>query len=169
MPFDKSKPFGKCTVCTSRANLLQISFKVEEIVDCERCGDFHISHVIVDELGLPYTEPKQQALASYTIRKMFAKSGKRVPLTKDFFEAQKKRTLPTPMEAADNLVLWMGEQAGVSPGRQIKMDASDVSLLGSLGLVASDDFVWLRQNLTDQKLCEFDPVQAGSGGKADNS
>jgi hypothetical protein len=53
----------------------------------------------------------------------------------------------------------MGEQAGVSPGRQIKMDASDVSLLGALGLVASDDFVWLRQNLTDQKLCEFDPVQ----------
>jgi hypothetical protein len=155
MPFDESKRHGRCTVCTSRANLLHIDFGVAEIVDCERCGDFHISHVIVDDVGLPYTEPKQQALASYTIRKMFASSGRRVDLTREFFEALKTRSLPTPMGAADNLIVWMAEQAGESPGRDIKIVPSDASLMGTIGLLMASDINWLVNNLVDQKLCAF--------------
>jgi hypothetical protein len=153
MPFDESKRHGHCTVCNSRANLLHASFNVAEIVDCERCGDFHITHVTADDLGLPYREPKQQALASYTIRKMFASSGKRVVLTREFFEALKTRSLPTPMEVADNLIVWMAEQAGESPGRDIKIVASDASLMGTIGLLIASDIHWLVTNLVDQKLC----------------
>src|SRR4051812_40078720 len=153
MPFDESKRHGHCTVCNSRANLLHASFNVAEIVDCERCGDFHITHVTADDLGLPYREPKQQALASYTIRKMFASSGKRVILTREFFEALKTRSLPTHMEVADNLIVWMAEQAGESPGRDIKIVASDASLMGTIGLLMASDIHWLVTNLVDQKLC----------------
>jgi hypothetical protein len=173
MPFDESEQHGRCAVCNSRANLLHTNFGVAEVVDCERCGDFHISHVIADDVGLPYREPKQQALASYIIRKMFASSGKRVDLTRDFFEALKTRSLPTPMEVADNLIVWMAEQAGESPGREIKIVPSNASLMGTIGLLMPSDIHWLVINLVDQKLCTFNrdnsqaslTIRAGRGSR----
>jgi hypothetical protein len=125
--------------------------------------------VIADDVGLPYELPdirlsddrlhreaqKQQALASYTIRKMFASSGKRVDLTREFFEALKTRSLPTPMEVADNLIVWMAEQAGESPGHEIKIVPSNASLIGTIGLLMSSDIHWVVNTLVDQKLCIF--------------
>src|SRR6516162_8329537 len=103
MPYTKSKPAGPCTVCGSEeANILYSQFRRGEVVDCARCGDFQISHLIADELGLPFSDPKQRALASYTIRKMQA-SSRRPKLSREFFESLRGRTLPTPAEASDNL------------------------------------------------------------------
>jgi hypothetical protein len=133
MPFTESKYVRPCTVCGSRANHLVINFNVGEVVDCSRCGDFHVSHVTADALGLPFEEPKKQALASYTIRKIYASTAQRVHLTKDFFESLEKRALPTPAEAADNLILWIAEKADGSPGRRVMIDYADTALLGILG------------------------------------
>jgi hypothetical protein len=102
-------------------------------VNCRRCGDFHISAQTHDDIGPQFNEPKSQALASHTIRKLYASAKRRVGLSDDFFEALKTRTLPTPAEAADNLILWIAEKADGRPGRQITIDYGDTALLTILG------------------------------------
>jgi len=152
MPFSEKNNVNPCTVCKSDSNFRNMSFNVGEVVDCERCGDFHISHVTADNLGLPFEEPKEQALASHIIRKMYASTGRRVELTKDFFDALKKRALPTPAEAADNLILWMANQADGRPGRVIKLVYANRALLATLGVIEEGDVRWLVQSLQAQNL-----------------
>jgi hypothetical protein len=116
MPYTTvEKEIGTCTVCTSPANILRTSFGVGELVDCSRCGDFEVDHGVADEVGLPFADPKKQALASYTIRKMQA-SG-RAPLTREFFRELERRALPTPAEASDNLIIGLSTPDGATARR----------------------------------------------------
>ena len=43
MPFNPTDQTHPCTICTSGANVLRFDFRVGEIVDCTRCGDFIVS------------------------------------------------------------------------------------------------------------------------------
>jgi hypothetical protein len=108
MPYDPNATslHGQCTVCTSPANILQTGFGgVGEVVNCSRCGDFRVSRVVAVDERLPFTDPKKQALASHTIRKMQTPGARRPQLTADFFHALENRQLPTPAEASDNLLI----------------------------------------------------------------
>ena len=152
MPYTKSKPAGPCTVCGSEeANILYSQFRRGEIVDCARCGDFQISHVIADELGLPFSDPKQRALASYAIRKMQA-SSPRPKLSREFFASLQGRTLPTPAEASDNLLSWIAEKADGRPGARVTVAPRDLGLQASIGVVEPDDVAWIAGSLQSQGL-----------------
>jgi hypothetical protein len=152
MPYDARVPTGECTVCTSPANIIHSSFGVGEVVNCSRCGDFRVSHIAATDLGLPFTDRKQQALASYTIRKMQSPSALRPQLTVDFFRALETRSLPTPAEASDNLVRWLAEKADGSPGAPIQIIYADHALLGAIGVIGAFDSRWAVESLISQGL-----------------
>jgi hypothetical protein len=152
MPFDVRGPSGNCTVCTSPANILRIRFGVGEVVDCQRCGDFQVSQAAAHDAGLPFTNPKKQALASHTIRKMQTPAAPRPFLTTEFFHALESRTLPTPIEASDNLILWLAEKADGRPGAELEVIYSVPKLLSTIGVVGEEDVRWILGSLTSLGL-----------------
>lgn len=74
MPFDRTKPYGPCIVCTSEANIVAHDVVTGDVIDCSRCGDFSVSRKLIDDEVLLLQDPKQRALASHIIRKMQARS-----------------------------------------------------------------------------------------------
>jgi hypothetical protein len=151
MPFDRTKAFGHCTVCKSEANIIARDFEVGDVIDCSRCGDFSVGKVHIDDESLPFQDPKRAALASHIIRKMQA-PGIRPKLTKEFFEALQTRALPRPAEIMDNFIVLLGEETDGRPGRNIRLDYANPSLLATVGVVAGDDIVWIVNSLYDQRL-----------------
>jgi len=158
MPFAKNDTIGQCTVCGAEANIRSASFNVGEIVDCARCGDFQISHVTADDFGLPFSDPKRRALASYTIRKMQI-SGERPKLTRAFFESLETRSLPTPSEASNNLIVLIGERSGGRPGMAYDVVYGDLALLGTVGVVEPEDLEWIVTSLHSRNLIDGRQVQ----------
>ena len=154
MPFDPRQRTSGCTVCGSPANILQTTFRVGEVVNCSRCGDFRVSHVVADDFGLPFREPKKQALASYTIRKMQPPGAPRPELTAEFFRALERRSLPTPGEVIDNLLLWLADKADNLPGARLELTYSQ-DLFGAIGIVGQNDAAWIIRTLTSQEMIEL--------------
>jgi hypothetical protein len=150
MPFDATQPTGKCTVCDSPANILRTSFRVGEVVNCSRCGDFELSHVVADDVGLPFTEPKKRTLASYSIRKMQRQGAPRPQLSREFFGTLGALHLPSPTDMMDNLLLWLAEQADDRPGRELQISYGDEKLLGTVGGVEFTDLQWTTAFLKSQ-------------------
>ena len=109
MVFQAGGTVEPCTVCTSPANVLQKEFGWGTVVDCSRCGDYSVERVTCDDARLPLGDAKQRALASHLIRKL--QGGRRPYLTTDFFRSLEERSLPTPAEASDSLLLWYAESA----------------------------------------------------------
>jgi hypothetical protein len=166
MPFDATRPYGECTVCGSQANILQSDFGVGEVVDCSRCGDYHVTHVVADDVGLPFRDQKMQALASHTIRKMQAEGGPRPLLTMDFFKALENRRLPTPVEASDNLIRWLGNKADGRPGNSLDLNYTDLQMLSTIGVVDASDVGWIVGSLIQQQMfeCPARTLTAARGG-----
>jgi len=164
LPYQKQfqgRPDGQCTVCNSPANILRTEFKVGTVVDCSRCGDFQIDHVVADDFPLPFTDDKQKALASYLIRRMQRQG--RALLTRDFFELLRQRSLPTPAELCDNLLLWFSEQADGRVGKVVGADKSlsDPDLLASIGAIDTGDAQWAADALTKSGLITFQVMPPG--------
>jgi hypothetical protein len=150
MPYDSNQPTTSCLVCQGHANVYQPDITLRA-VNCSLCGDFKIDRTTVDDLRLPFTESKRQALARHVIRKMTA-SGTRPLLTNEFFQALRERTLPTAAEASDNLLLWIAEQADDSPGRVIGVNRMDDVLYAIVGVKGGFDIEWIVNSLLDQRL-----------------
>lgn len=153
MPYNLDRPTVCCTVCNSEANIDGPDINWDLIVDCARCGDFQISRITSDQLGLPYRTPKERALASHVIRKMQAPRHRPI-LTTDFFDLFRYRTLPTPMELCDNFIIWVAEQQDGRPGNSINHAYSEPTLLGVIGAVEPEDVEWIVRNLQSKDwLC----------------
>jgi hypothetical protein len=101
---------------------------------------------------LPLKDLKQWALASHLIRRL--QGAKRPALNSDFFQSLSQRTLPTPAEAADSLLLWLAEQADGSPGKQIQITYSDQKIQASIGVVDQNDLEWVTGALKNQGLLD---------------
>ena len=151
MPYNLDFPNGGCTVCNRKAKIDGPTSSWDLIVDCVCCGEFQISKITADELGLPYKTPKEQALASHLIRKMQAPRYRPI-LNKEFFDALRHQTLPTPMEASDNLLIWLAGQQDGRPGNEIEIAHADPPLLGTLGVVEPEDVGWIVDSLKSQDL-----------------
>jgi hypothetical protein len=158
MPFDRTENIGTCTVCNSPANILDSKFGVGEIVNCSRCGDFVVSHVVADNLGLPFEDRKKCALASYAIRKMQRAGAPRPKLSMAFFNGLENLSLPSPADLIDNLLLMLAEKADERPGRALKIRYDNEEVLGTIGAVEPTDAEWVVKALVDEKL-----VAAGLG------
>ena len=157
MPYQKlpGQNDGTCTVCTSPANILQLEFGVGSVVNCSRCGDFHVDHVVADDVPLPLADQKQMALASHLIRKL--QKQKRALLTREFFASQKNQSLPTPAELCDNLLLWLAEQMDGWVGRTVGTgrEISDSDILAEIGAIEAGGVRWAAQALKDADLVEL--------------
>lgn len=153
MAFDPRKPTAKCSVCSSPAAVWQNQRQDGEIIYCTRCGDFEILDVIAGTIGLPFTEPKKQALASYVIRKLQKSSAPRPVLNIDFFRALEGRSLPTPAEASDNLLLWLADKVDGIPGTRWELTYS-LELYASIGVVGQNDVAWIMKSLISENLIE---------------
>jgi hypothetical protein len=154
MSFKATRPYGACTVCASQANILQAEFSVGEVVDCSRCGDYRVSRLVADNVGLPFRDQKMLALASHTIRKMQTAGERRPLLTMDFFHALESRSLPTPAEASDNLIQWFGNAADGRPGIPLDLNYTDPVLLSTIGVVDANDVNWIVGSLVQQQMFE---------------
>jgi hypothetical protein len=107
---------------------------------------------------LPITDENRRALASHMIRKLAA-SGQRAELTSEFFASMLRRRLPTPAEAADNLLQWLAEKANGRAGAHLQVPVyHQPELLSAIGVVNGNDIAWIIRSLTSQKLIELAPI-----------
>src|SRR5262249_54709040 len=148
------QPTGNCTVCGSPANILRREFRVGVVVNCSRCGDFQVSHVVADDVGLPFTERKNRALATYNIRKMQKPGAPRPQLAKAFFTALQNLGLPSPANLMDSLPPIFAEHAHERPGRELSIRYNDEEVLGTIGAVEPSDAEWVIRALVAEKLLE---------------
>jgi hypothetical protein len=138
----------ECFVCgQGPIEIKQTSFGLPEIVFCEGCGEYSISREAIEDLKLPLRQPKQRALASHVVRRMQG-SGARPSLDTQFFASLNSRSLPTPMEAADNLLLWFAEKADGKPSAVVHFSRSSRPLIATVGAIDDSDVRWLR-NVTE--------------------
>jgi nucleoside 2-deoxyribosyltransferase len=93
----------------------------------------------------------QRALLSHLIHRMQGK--KRPILPFDLFASLSRRTLPTPAEMTDNLLLTIAERVGGRPGRPLSLNhGEDLLLAASIGAVDGEDVLWAVRSLDAQKL-----------------
>jgi hypothetical protein len=155
MPFSEKLPTEPCPVCGTAANFPKETLGdlgIGQVVHCFRCGDFVIAYNSDLNAGPPLAEKKTQALASHLIRKQ-GTHGKYVVLNTEFFEGLSNTKLPSPAEAADNLLLIFGDWAGASPGTAFHFgDGQNPPLMAIVGVVEWFDLQWLGQTLATQNL-----------------
>jgi len=144
-----------CIVCGSPANILARDIHSGAIIDCSRCGDFSISRMAATDF-LPLKDLKQRALASHLIRRLQGEN--RPALHSDFFQSLSDRTLPTPAEASDSLLLWLADQADGRPGKPITITYSDPEIQALIGVIDWTDLEWVIGALKNQGLLEGDPT-----------
>ncbi len=111
------------------------------------------------DIGLPYQNGKDQALASYIIRKMQA-PGTRPTLTPEFFNSLNHRNLPSPAEASDNFIIWLARQADGMPGQSIKIPSGDQVFRMIIGVVNASDIHWIVYSLKSKGLFNIGTQQA---------
>jgi hypothetical protein len=109
----------QCEVCGSPANIRHSGFY--SVVDCSRCGDFQMDRETEIDLPKACREARHRALASHLIRRM--QGGKRPILGSEFLSSLSRRTLPTPIEMSDNLLLTIAERVEGRPGTPIRIGA----------------------------------------------
>ena len=123
--------------------------------DCIRCGEFVISDVTIDDLGLPFKDKKKAALAAHMLRKL--QNGESPPeLRRNFFEALEGRKLPSPAMQMDNLLLWIGHKTEGQPGSLCTLRNNDPAHQATIGVVDKDDMSWLIRGLEDRGMIKVD-------------
>ena len=122
--------------------------------------------MVADNVGLPFRDQKMQALACHTIRKMQVAGGRRPLLTMDFFLALENRSLPTPVEASDNLIQWLGNKADGRAGSILDLSYTDPQLLSTIGVVDASDVGWIVGSLIQQQMfeCNVRTITTARGG-----
>jgi hypothetical protein len=93
----------------------------------------------------------QRALLSHLIHRMQGR--KRPILPFDLFASLSKRTLPTPAEMIDNLLLTIAMRVEGRPGRPISLNHSqDLALAAAIGAVDGGDVLWAVRSLDAEQL-----------------
>jgi hypothetical protein len=155
MTFTPQSSRDPCLVCGSPSHSIPQG-NGAAIVDCSRCGRYFMNPYVAAECGLPISDPTLIALASHLIRK--AQGAKHFGLTKDFFDGLASRTLPSPAEALDNLLLWLCTGEGKRPGQQITASSTNGALLATVGMIDGEDITWLTDSLASQGMLQGESV-----------
>ncbi len=163
MAFNPKEPTSGCTVCGADANIVFSNYGVGEVVNCSRCGDYRVSHIVANNVGLPFQEQKKTALVSHLIRGL-QKGSARAELTGEFFKSLAQRNLPSPSEVIDNLLLWFGDNTREEPGTLFKIEYGDVGLQATIGVVSAAEIDWILDNLIAQGMVNAPSGSRGSDG-----
>jgi hypothetical protein len=122
--------------------------------NCQRCGNYQVERIAIDDVPLPLTDVKKIAIASYSVRKL--QTGKRPILTQQFFDEISKQELPSPNDLSDNLLLFLAERCGDRPGATFSILHTDLSIASGIGAVNQEDVFWATRELDAEKLIKGD-------------
>lgn len=164
MPFDPQVDIEACPICGAQANIMRRDSEVTISVNCFRCGDYQFeSREVAEDTDLPIRWPEVRAVASYLIRQM---NGALVPLsrrfpprptiTHEFFEALPTRSLPSPAEASDNMLLYLAKQCGSSAAKRVSITYAEPDMAPIIGVMGENDVQWVIDNLTHRGLVKAD-------------
>ena len=149
---EHSQGVSTCPICGYYANVFGHAFD-DKVVWCARCGDFVITDALCDDWPSEHKGDKKFiALASYVIRSL--QHPERPPHfdRKGLLSLLDGRTLPTPAEAAESLILWLGDVLNGNPGDYCA--ESYTTLAGLVGGTANNDVMWLKNSLISSGLIE---------------
>jgi hypothetical protein len=108
----------------------------------------------------------RRSLMSHTLRRMQRPDQKHLhQITSDELPSYwKDERLPTPLEQADNLILWIGDNQE-APGTWVDGTQSAIAAMIGIGVSAdgndSGGFAWLNSQLEPKKLYRFHPSPPG--------
>jgi hypothetical protein len=134
--------------------------------DCPRCGSFALSGtaepVLMQRLG---EVPFRRSLMSHTLRRMQRPDQKRFHVigTDELPTFWREERLPSPLEQADNLILWIGDNQ-MTPHAWAETTQSGIA--ATIGIGVSPDgndsggWAWLNTELTPKKLYRLHPRPA---------
>jgi hypothetical protein len=150
----------KCIVCqTAGATRAPGADKGNDFAryDCQRCGAFVLSgtaEVVLE--GALNEVPLRRSLMSHTIRRMQLPDNKhlRTITSEELPSFWKADRLPTPLEQADNLILWIGEHQDM-PSVWAQVAPGVLAATIGLGLSPGGDsqpWGWLHKQLEPKGL-----------------
>ena len=138
-----------CDVCGSPANSSINGFYL--MVDCSRCGDFQLDRETPDDFPLTTRAEPQRALAS-SPHTQNAEAKRSAHSGAGFFTSLPQRSLPTPVEMSDNLLLWIDAQVEGRPGSPVSIPHNSPRIAASIGAIDGADVFWAVRNLEEQNL-----------------
>jgi hypothetical protein len=125
--------------------------------DCSRCGSFALSGSAEAALdGLLAEVPMRRSLMSHTLRKMQRPGNQHlhIIISDELPTFWNNARLPTPLEQADNLILWIGDQSTPAVWSYVTLGA----LAATVGIAVSPDgndsgaWGWLHGQLNSKGL-----------------
>jgi hypothetical protein len=135
--------------------------------DCPRCGSFALAENAGLELeGQLAQAPLRRSLMSHTLRRMQRPDHSHLHIiTKEDLPAfWREERLPTPLEQADNLILWIGDNQttpDVWAETTVPAIASTVGIAVSSGGNDSGAFGWLHSQLEKKQWYRQHSVSEG--------
>jgi hypothetical protein len=141
-----------CPICTTETEISHTKDPPGRLIGCSRCGEFGIELSAYKRANSFLADNTyKRALASHLVRKM-ATAEQRPIIGLEFFDVIRNRKLPRPAEVADNIVIYLAEQSGGSPGTPIAINSSDLELLAIIGVQQTSDLRWSIRSLETQEL-----------------
>jgi hypothetical protein len=116
-----------------------------------RCGDYRIERFSINNWSAQQPDDVERALASYHIRKSY-KPRHRHKVEDDFFTELGKASLPSPIEAQDNFLLYLSARLGPTPGQAAKISVSTPWIFSEAGVVNYGDLEWIVDDLINEEL-----------------
>jgi hypothetical protein len=157
----------KCIVCNYPQAKRQEGVGDFARFDCARCGVFVLTDTAAAVLErLLAEEPLRRSLMSHALRRMQRPDGEHLhKITNDELPSYwKNERLPTPLEQADNLILWIGDHQQ-APGTWV--DGNPSAIAATIGMTVSADgndsgaWSWLNKQLEPKKLYQLHPTPPG--------
>jgi hypothetical protein len=150
MVYDPTRHIEACLICGSKSN----TYYEERghVVQCERCGDFRVDPLLAAQWERSKDE-RTIALASHLIRKMQQPAGWPT-LNSAFFVSVSRRSLPTPTEAMDNFVIFLGESAQGKFGSYVRVIFDDKRCWSEIGIIGENELIWIVRTLNDQNIVD---------------
>jgi hypothetical protein len=162
------EPMPRCIVCNNPQMTRQASAGDFARFDCPRCGSFVLSEAAENTLERVFAEPVsvRRSLMSHTLRRMQRSDQKHLHkiISEELPTFWKDERLPTPLEQADNLILWIGDnQAAPAEWAETTVPA----IAATIGIAVSREKAMMAGRLAGcslsltRRLCsEFRKAQA---------
>ena len=138
--------------------------------DCPRCGSFALSGTAESALeGLLTEVPLRRSLMSHTLRRMQLPNDKHIRIinSDDLPTFWSQGRLPTPLQQADNFILWIGDNQD-TPSKWAVTTASVIA--ATVGIAVSEPsgdsqaWGWLHSQMEPKELYRLDQQQGGKVG-----
>jgi Transposase len=136
--------------------------------DCRRCGVFVLTHEAQSALERHFAEnPLRRSLMSHTLRRMQTpdrKSSRRLIYMGELPTFWNEVRLPTPLEQADNLILWIGDN---QPAPSLWARTTVPAISATIGIAITEggndggSLGWLGTQLSKKELYKTHPETQG--------